>query len=131
MKKRILVIDDEKGIRKSFVLALEDTEYEVDGAESGMKGISLHKEKKYDLIYLDLKMPGLNGVETLQKIRATDGDVPIYIITAFYEEFFTDLKKAHEQGLYFEVLKKPIDLEQILFVTKCILEGPGQEGRNN
>jgi len=77
--KRILVIDDEAAIRKSFVLALEDTEYSVDTAESGKKGIEKERENNYDLIFLDLNMPGLNGVETLRILRSIDDKVPFIL----------------------------------------------------
>lgn len=124
MSKSILVIDDEEVVRKSFTLALEDTEYQVDTVESGEKGIEKEQKNKYDLIFLDLKMPGLNGVETLRELRKIDKNVPIYIITAFHKEFFDQLKKAKEDGLKFEIAHKPIGSDQIILVTKSILEGP-------
>ena len=124
MSKRILVIDDDEAIRKSFMLALEDTVYEVDTAESGEKGIEMEQKSKYDLVFLDLKMPGLNGVETLRGLRKIDKDVPVYIVTAFFKEFFEGLKSAEEDGIDFQVLKKPIGAEDIVLVAKGVLEGP-------
>ncbi len=124
MGKRILVIDDEEAIRKSFVLALEDTEYQMDTAESGEKGIEMEKEGKYDLIFLDLKMPGLSGVETLRELRKIDEGVPVYIITAFYEEFFEELKGTEKEGIEFEVLRKPFTGEQILLTASSVLNKP-------
>ncbi len=123
MSKRILVIDDELSIRKSFLLALEDTGYLVDTVESGEKGIEMEQNNKYDLIFLDLKMPGLNGVETLRALRKIDMDVPIYIVTAFHKEFFEGLKKAGEDGIDFEMVKKPIGGADIVLVAKSVLEG--------
>ena len=121
MSKSLLVIDDEEGIRKSFVLALEDSEYRVDTAESGERGIEMGKEGNYDLIFLDLKMPGLNGVETLRELRKTTRGVPLYIITAFYEEYFEELKSAEKEGIDFEVLRKPFKSDQIVLTVKSIL----------
>ena len=92
MNKRILVVDDEEAIRKSFILALEDTDYKVDAADSGEKGIEFVINQTYDLIFLDLKMPGLNGVETLQKIREIDNQAIVYFVTAFYGEFLEELE---------------------------------------
>ena len=119
--KRILVIDDDEAIRKSFALALEDTGYQVDTAESGEKGIEMERKARYQLIFLDLKMPGMNGVETLREIRKIDEDVPIYVITAYHKDFFDQLLNAAEDGINFEVLEKPIGGEQIVSVTKSIL----------
>lgn len=107
MAKRILVIDDEPSIRKTFIAALEDTGYIVDTAESGEVGIEKMAKKKYDLIYLDLNMPGLNGVETLRELREIDKQVPIYFQTAFNAAFTDQLKRAAEDDLAFEVLRKP------------------------
>lgn len=122
--KRILVIDDDEGIRKLFLLSLEGKGFQIDTAESGEKGIEIIQQTKYDLIYLDLKMPGMNGVDTLRELRKMNKDVPVYIITAFHEEYFDQLKAAEEDGIDFELLKKPFDSEQLVLVTKGILDGP-------
>jgi len=122
LNKRILIIDDNKGIRDSFTFAFEDTEYLVDTSKSGEKGVTMEKKNKYDLIFLDLKMPGWDGVKTLRELRKIDKNKPIYIVTAFYKEFFNQLKDAREDGLQFEILSKPIDSTQILSVTKDILD---------
>ncbi len=124
MRKRILVIDDDEAIRKSFVLTFEDTEYQIYTAESGEIGLKIFQKSKFDLIFLDLKMPGMNGVEVLLKLRKIDKNVPIYIITAFDKEFFEQLKSAGEWGLDFEVLRKPVDSEQLVLMVKGILERP-------
>ena len=124
MRKRILVIDDDEAIRKSFLLALEDTTYVVDAAESGEKALEVAHDNKYGLIFLDLKMPGLDGVQTLRELRRIDNDVPIYIITAFYQEFLQKLKRAEEDSISFDVFQKPFSSEQIVLVTVSILEGP-------
>ena len=124
MGSRILVIDDEEAIRKSFILAFEESEYQIDTAESGEKGIELERKGNYDLIFLDLKMPGLNGVETLHELRKLNADVPIYIITAFFEEFFEELKEVERDGIKFELLRKPFSSEQIVLTANSVLNGP-------
>lgn len=121
MPKRILIVEDYEVIRNSFFLILEDMGYMVETAETGEKAIAMAKEKKYDLIFLDLKMPGLNGVETLRELRKIDKDVPVYIITAFYDEFYDELRRAHKEGIDFELMKKPIRGEQLATVVKGIL----------
>ncbi len=123
MSKRILVIDDEDAIRKAFVLSLEDTGYPVDTADSGRKGIEMERENRYDLIFLDLKMPGMNGVETLRALRKIDKDVPVYIVTAFYAEFFEGLNEAGKDGIDFEILKKPLDGQSLRSIVTANLDG--------
>jgi len=117
MPKRVLVIDDDSAIRKSFELALEDTNLHLDTAESGMKGWEMLRQDRYDLIFLDLKMPEVDGVTTLRGIRKVDAAVPVYILTAFHREFLDPLKAASSEGLDFELIRKPIDPTQIVALT--------------
>jgi DNA-binding response OmpR family regulator len=124
MDKRILVIDDEAAIRKAFLLALEDTGYRVDTADSGPQGVVLARRHRYGLVFLDLKMPGMNGVETLRELKRIDNEVPIYIVTAFYAEYFDELKGAEEEGLDFELLTKPVDGDGIRLIVRSVFEGP-------
>ncbi|MBW1784360.1 MAG: response regulator [Deltaproteobacteria bacterium] len=109
MSKRILVIDDEEAVRKSFVLALEETGYQVDTAASGEEGIRLWKKNPYDLVFLDLKMPGMNGVETLRALRSMDSTVQI----------------AERENVEFDIMRKPIGGDGIRLVAKSILERSG------
>jgi CheY-like chemotaxis protein len=125
MAKRILVIDDDEAVRKSFLLALEDTAYTVETADSGEQGIEKAGADRYHLVFLDLKMPGLNGVETMRGLREIDQEVPIYIVTGFHQEFFSQLKEADEEGINFQVLQKPISNTQITLLAESVLgEGP-------
>ncbi len=122
MSKRILVIDDDEAIRKSFLLSLEDTEYQIDTAESGEKGIEMEKDAGYDLVYLDMKMPGLNGAQTLRKLREVDPNVIVYIVTAFHKEFMSELKALSSDGIRFELLRKPLGSDDIVKITDTILQ---------
>jgi len=122
MKKRILVIDDDEGIRKLFCRALEDLPYQVDTAESGEVGVKLQDVYNYDMIYLDLNMPGMNGIETLSKIRTDDKETPVYIITAFHKDYLEAITDIYEEGLKFEIAHKPLSIDQIVEITTEVLE---------
>ena len=124
MGKRLLIIDDDEGIRKLFRLSLEDTGVEVDTAASGQLGLNALDEREYDLVYLDLKMPGLNGVETLRGIRERNTSIPVYFITAFHQEFMDELRSAEEDGFDFEVMRKPFDARTLKAVTAGVLGHP-------
>ena len=121
MTKRILIIDDEEPVRNSFLLALEETDFSVDTAAGGQEGLEKLKTVDYDLIFLDLKMPGMNGIETLRKIRKRNKKVLVYIVTAFAKEFFHDLKALREENIEFEVMQKPLGLDQIEEVASALL----------
>ena len=125
MSRRILVIEDDSAIRKSFTLALEDTDCQVDTAESGEEGIDKASNTEYDLIFLDLRMPGINGVETLIRLRDDECKVPVYIVTAFHGEFMDQLRIAADEGYEFEVMQKPIESQNLVRITNAVLEGVG------
>jgi len=122
MNKHILVIDDDIGIRESLFLVLNDAGYQVDTVESGEQGIEKVKRNKYDLIFLDIKMAGMDGIETLQEIRKMGKKIPVYIITAFQREYFRQLEDAKQNGMDFEVIEKPFDRKRLLSLVKDILE---------
>jgi CheY-like chemotaxis protein len=123
MDRRIIIIDDQVDVRNSFKLALEDTGILVDSASSGEEGLEMIKKNNYDLIYLDLKMPGIDGVETLLAIRNIYPDIPVYIITAFLADFMSGLKRLQNEGYEFELVKKPLEMSDIKNVTCSIIDG--------
>jgi DNA-binding NtrC family response regulator len=124
MMKKILVIDDEKPVRDSFIMGLEETEYEVTPCENGYQGLEALESGHYDLVYLDLKMPGINGVDTLKKIRKKDPDIPVYLVTAYYGDFEDQLDHLRQENTNFEVLIKPLGRQQIIEITQSIVDGP-------
>ncbi len=122
MSIRILVIDDEEGIRKLFISALKGTGYQVETAESGEQGIEKARETRFNLIFTDLKMPGINGVETLRELWKMGQTVPIYIITAYYDDFLDQLQSAANDGISFQVLKKPVSMDEIRSIAEVVAE---------
>jgi len=118
--KKILVVDDDSAVRQAFILVLEDAGYQVDTAESGEVGLEKYKNGQYDLIFLDLKMPGIKGTEVLKKIREDSQDVPIYVVTAFHKEFLKDLQAIRKAGISFDLLDKPVGNEQIIAVVEGV-----------
>ena len=121
-KNKILVIDDENAVRKSFVLALEDIDCLVETTESGEEGLKKAKNK-FDIIFCDLKMPGLNGVETVRLLRKKDKKTPIFIVTAFSKEFAVGLKELEKENVEFQLMSKPLPSEKIVAVVQGILTG--------
>jgi two-component system nitrogen regulation response regulator NtrX len=81
MKPRILVIDDEGAIRDSLRMILEYEDYQFVGAASGQEGLALLQRERPDLVLLDIKMPGMDGMEVLRKIHAIDETLPVVMIS--------------------------------------------------
>ena len=119
--KKVLIIDDDQAVRQAFRLALEDLDCEIEEAENGEIGVQKFKDDNIGLVFLDLRMPGMNGLETLLAIRAMDKSVPIYIVTAFYKEYFGDLKKTANEGIAFDLLNKPVSGDEISTIAKEVM----------
>lgn len=114
----ILVIDDELGPRESIRMVFKDT-HNVFLAEDGFKGIEILKKEDIDVIILDLKMPKINGIETLKKIREIDKDVPVIILTGYGD--VDTAKKAIHYGTM-EFLSKPFNVEDIIKIVNKAIE---------
>ena len=107
---KILVVDDEQDICKTIKDALEKEGYVVEIAGSGNEALSLFKSVKPDLVLIDVRMPEMNGVDLLKKLREIDKDVPVAMITAY-----EDMALAEESlklGAY-DYIKKPFDLNYL------------------
>ncbi len=115
---KILVIDDDAAVRGAFQLVLSDIGFTVRLASDGVQGIELVKAERPDLIFLDLKMPGIDGVETMRRLLAMDNTLNIYIVTAFAQEYLAQLKQAHAEGLSFQLANKPLSGAQIRHIAK-------------
>ena len=122
MSKQILIIDDEETIQESFILALQGSEYSVETASTGEEGLEKIKERIPDLIFLDLKMPGISGIETLRQLRNINNDVPVYIVTALSPEYLKELNGLKEDGIDFDVCQKPLDRNEINSVVEAALK---------
>ncbi len=122
MKKKILVIDDDPAVLGAYKLILDEAGYSVRQSDNGLQGIEMAKAERPDLIFLDLKMPGMDGVETLRRLKAMDSTLNVYIVTAFSSEYVSQLKAAHEEGLDFQLASKPLSSAQIRNVARSAYE---------
>ena len=83
MSKKILIVDDEKNIRMMLKHCLKERKYDTDIAINGDEALKKIKENNYDLVLLDIKMPGLSGMEVLKKVRERGNNVNIIMMTAY------------------------------------------------
>jgi len=109
MKPRILVVDDEPSVQESLIVTLED-DYDITAVSSGEEALNLIPRSKYDLVLLDILMPGMNGIRTLEAIRETDDDLQVIMLTAV-----KDIQKADESMKLgaFDYIPKPYKLDEL------------------
>jgi two-component system response regulator AtoC len=123
---RILVIDDEKNLRESIVEYLSLEKIEAVAASSGEEGQVLLQREVFDAVVLDLKMPGISGIELLQWIRDAGPEVPVIMMSAFGE--VQDAVKAMKLGAR-DYLVKPFDPEELVLRLRRIEEEQSSAGK--
>ena len=112
---KILIIDDERSIRNSLKEILADEGYDVDTAENGVQGCSMVEKEKYDVVFCDIKMPEMDGMEVLDRFTAMGIDAAVVMISGH-----GDIDTAVEcikKGA-FDFIQKPLDLNRILITIK-------------
>ena len=115
----VLVIDDDDQLRKSFCKLLKEEKYAVISAASGEAGIEIVKQNVLDLVILDLRLPGINGMETFKRIKKIDSKLPVIIITAYGTTQIAI--EATKIGAYDYVLK-PFDVPDMLNLIEQAIE---------
>ncbi|MCL2293639.1 MAG: sigma-54 dependent transcriptional regulator [Spirochaetes bacterium] len=114
----ILIIDDDKGIQKSFS-NLFGEEYKVLNGYNGKEGLEILSNNEVDLIFLDYRMPGSDGLEVLTKIKKIEPELPVVMITAYGN--FETVIEAISLGAY-DYIEKPLDIDKIALIAKRALE---------
>jgi len=113
--RKILVIDDEQNIRKMLIRVLSPEGFMVKEANNGLEALKIFQEENYSLVLLDLKMPGLNGIETLKKIRENDLNLPVIMMSAYGS--IPEAVEAMKLGAL-DYLIKPFDIEELKIIIK-------------
>ncbi|MDY0041534.1 MAG: response regulator, partial [Desulforhabdus sp.] len=116
---KILVVDDELIVRESLIGWLKKTGYEVSAAEGGRRAIEMLSEKDYDLVFLDIKMPDMGGIEVLDHIKANFPQTMVVMITA-YGSVETSVE-AMKRGAN-DYLMKPFDPEQLTLLVEKLIQ---------
>lgn len=116
---RILIIDDEKSIRHSLKEILEYENYKVDEAPDGIEGIKIAEKEKYDIIFCDIKMPRMDGIEVLENLQNKCPEVPVVMISGHGN--IDTAVEAIRKGA-FDFIAKPLDLNRILITVRNALD---------
>lgn len=117
MATKILVVDDEITKLTPLVDTLVKEKYEVDGVEGGIDVLSKVEKTKYDIVITDIRLPGLDGIELLKKIKEISKDTEVIVITAYIS--IDSAVSAMKAGAY-EYISKPFSIEDILGKVKEI-----------
>lgn len=131
---KVLIIDDEKTVKKAMQKALKNEGYDLIFAENGKKGLELLKKEKPSLVFLDLKMPIMDGIEFLEKIKISHKDpYHVVVITGHGED--ADIDKCYGLGVN-SFLRKPLSMTEVCCLAKrCIhlkqIEAELEEHRTN
>ncbi|MBK8143163.1 MAG: sigma-54-dependent Fis family transcriptional regulator [Chitinophagaceae bacterium] len=115
----ILIIDDEKAIRKTLTEILSFEGYKIEEAADGEEGFKKFKEKTYDLVLCDIKMPKLDGIEFLQKAGEVNPDVPVIMISGHGN--IETAVEAVKKGAY-DFISKPLDLNRLLITIRNAMD---------
>ena len=116
---KILIIDDERSIRNSLKEILTDEGYDVDVAENGAQGCSMADKEKYSVIFCDIKMPEMDGMEVLDKLAQMGIDAAVVMISGHGD---IDIAVECIKRGAFDFIQKPLDLNRILITIKNATE---------
>ena len=116
---KVLIVDDERAIRSTLKEILEFESYTVDEAEDGEKALQLLGKSKYDVVLCDIKMPGMDGIEVLEKAMEISPDSPFIMISA--HGTIDTAVEATKKGAY-DFLQKPPDLNRLLVTVRNALD---------
>lgn len=116
---KILVVDDERSIRNTLKDILEYEKYEVDLAEDGQKALEKVGSAEYDIILCDIKMPGLDGIEVLERLSEITPDTPVVMISGHgnIDTAVESIKKGA-----FDYIEKPLDLNRLLITIRNAMD---------
>src|SRR3954468_2930685 len=118
-KSRILVIDDEAPIRDSLKMTLEYEGYEFIGAATGQEGLTLAEREAPDLVLLDVKMPGMAGLEVLDRLRAMNDSLPVVVVSG--HGTISTAVEATKKGA-FDFIEKPFASDRVLVSLRNALD---------
>lgn len=123
---KILVVDDDPGMLDTLMDVLSATGYETSVAASGNAALEMAQTGRFDLVLMDVQMPGLNGVKVLHALRVLDPTIVVIMMTAYTGD---ELVAESQRTTGFSVLSKPLDLDQVLPLVKSIVSSRAGRGR--
>jgi two-component system response regulator (stage 0 sporulation protein F) len=117
---KILIVDDQLGVRRLLFETFKEDQHTVEMAVDGIDALKILQRFQPDLILMDIKMPGMNGIDTLRKIRATNKNVDVIMMTAYGDS--QNMVQAKELNVI-HYLSKPFDLFELRKKVKELFNG--------
>lgn len=118
-KGKVLVVDDQRVLRLSLAGIIEDQGYDVTDVEDGYQAIEAVRASAFDLVFMDIKMPGINGVQAFREIKKINPKTVVVMMTGFAVEDL--VKDALEEGA-FTVVYKPFELERVITLIDSVFK---------
>ena len=115
----VLIVDDLRNIRVTLGGILEDKEHNVVIVEDGYQAIEEVRKTHFDAIFMDIKMPGIDGVQTFREVKRIDPEVAVIMMTAYSVEDL--VKEAMEEGAY-TCINKPFDMEKVIALVDNVVK---------
>ena len=123
----VLVIDDKKSMREMLTQTLGAEGFDVDSVSSGVKGVDIAREKRFDVVITDLKMPDMDGIQVLSKLKDNDPDAAVIMMTAYAT--IENAVEAMKLGA-FDFITKPFDTNHLTFLINRAMEQRRLEAEN-
>lgn len=121
IKPKIMVVDDEPRMLSTITVILEDAGYDVYGVEDGYKAIELAEQENFALVFMDISLPGIDGVEAFKQIKSVSPGTPVIMMTGYSVEDL--ISQAMDEGAY-TVLYKPFNINRLLVAVSTVLNSP-------
>jgi len=123
---KILIIDDERPIRETLEMFLREKGYEVLTSEDGEDGLKAVQSERPEIVILDIRLPGMDGLEVLRRIKEKQEDIHVIMMTAYHDMETTD--QAMKLGAY-EYIHKPLDVDEFEMAIEKVVSNLFQEMR--
>ncbi len=117
-RKRVLIVDDEETIGLGISEILRDEGFDAYYVTDGKSAVEEVKKRKYDLIFMDIVMPGLNGLDTFREIKKIRRDVKVILFTGYFKDAEDVITQGVREGMIDEFIRKPYFADEIIRSVK-------------